>query len=100
MLNSSLQFLNGNNCQAAKPGTKVQEPAAAAAADSTPADGPPPPPPLAGNPSENTENQLVAPDPDPFQYSDPSVSAGNSWNLLEILPDLTDFRPDWERFPL
>lgn len=78
----------------AKPGKKVQEPAAAAAADSTPADGPPPPPPLAGNPSENTENQLVAPDPDPF------ASGDNSWDLLEILPVLTDFWPDWERFPL
>lgn len=100
MLKSSQQFLNGINCQAAKPGKKVQEPAAAAAADSTPADGPPPPPPLAGNPRENTENQLVAPDPDPFQDSVPPESGGNSWNLLEILPALADFWPDWERFPL
>ena len=97
MLNSNQQFLNGINCQAAKPGKKVQEPAAA---ESTPADGPPPPPPLAGDPSENIGNELVAPDPNPFQDSVPPASGDNSWSLLEILPVLTDFWPDWERFPL
>lgn len=97
MLDSNQQFLNRLNCQATKPGKKDQEPAAAAAADSTSAD---PPPPLAGNASENTENELVAPDPKLFQDSVPPASRGNSWNLLEILQVLTNFWPDWERFPL
>lgn len=96
MLNSNQQFLNGLNCEAAKPGKKDREPAAAAV-DSTPADGPHPPPPLAENPIEKTENELVAPDPKPFQDSVPPASGGN---LLEILPVLTNFWPDWERFPL
>lgn len=99
MLNSNQQFLNGLNCEAAKPGKKDQEPAAAAA-DSTPANGPPPPPPLAENPIEKTENELLAPDAKPFQDSVPPASGDNLWDLLKILPVLTNFWPDWERFPL
>lgn len=94
------KVFNGLSCQAAKPGKKEKEPAAAAAAYSTPADGPPAPPPVAENPSEKSENVLVAPDAESSQDAIPSASGGNSWDLLNFLPVLTNFWPDWELSPI